>query len=77
MLKIREDGSFEKPNDLRIVETDGRENTVRTPDVSKQIGEILAEHETVFRGIGRIRDEKNNEEMYVKFSMKPEAVPIA
>ena len=77
MLQIREDGSFAKPNDLRISETDGTVSAVRTHDVSKQIGEILAEHETVFRGIGRIRDVKNNEEMYVKFSMKPEAVPIA
>lgn len=42
-----------------------------------QVREILAEHKTVSRDIGRIRDVKNNEEMYVKFSMKPEAVPIA
>ena len=42
-----------------------------------QIKEILGKHNRAFQGIGRIRDVKKNEELYVKFSMKPEAVPVA
>ena len=32
---------------------------------------------SVFHGIGKIRDNKNNKELYVRFSMKPDVVSVA
>ena len=76
MLQIREDGSFAKPNDLRISTIEGNIDAVTVNTEQPQIKESLGKQNGVFRGIG-IRDVKKNEQLYVKFSMKPEAVPVA
>ena len=38
---------------------------------------ILQQHEEVFKGIGEIFDKKNKQDFLVKFSMKPDATPVA
>ena len=38
---------------------------------------LLEQHDGVFQGIGKIFDKRKNEEFLVKFSMKPDATPIA
>ena len=43
----------------------------------ESIEDILEKHSDVFSGIGRIRDVKNDEELYVSFNMRAEAAPVA
>ena len=77
MLQIR-DGSFAKENSMRIAEP-GPEIKVITGNkvVSHRIKEITDRYKQVFNCIWKIRDIKNNKNLYTKFTMKPEAVPIA
>ena len=63
MLQISEDGSFAETNDLRIQD-----------EMPKNITDRYSH---IFQGIGEIRDNKNGEDFYAKFSMRPEAVPVA
>ncbi|MEW8584399.1 MAG: RNase H-like domain-containing protein, partial [Candidatus Thiodiazotropha sp.] len=42
-----------------------------------KIETLLKRHEEVFQGIGKIFAKKKNEEFLVKFSMKPDATPVA
>ena len=42
-----------------------------------EIKKITEQFSHVFKGIGKIRDNKNDKDFYAKFSMKPEAVPVA
>jgi hypothetical protein len=39
--------------------------------------EILDEFGSVFEAIGKIRDNKNDSELYVKVNMKPGIAPVA
>ncbi|CAC5379940.1 unnamed protein product [Mytilus coruscus] len=41
------------------------------------IPDILHEFDSVFQGIGKIRDNNNDNELYVKFNMKPGTAPVA
>ncbi|VDI75081.1 Hypothetical predicted protein [Mytilus galloprovincialis] len=41
------------------------------------IPDILHEFDSVFQGIGKIRDNNNDNELYVKFNMKPGIAPVA
>ena len=79
MLQIRPDGSLAKPNDLRVRDT-CIVKEVKVKDQLKnrdmRIPEILDKYDSVFHGIGKIRDNKNNNELYVRFSMKPGVVPV-
>ena len=78
MLQIRDDGSFAEPNSLRIPGKETHINAVSEDFSSKQeISRLLNKHSKVFEGIGRIRDNKNDKELFVKFSMKPDAAPVA
>ena len=78
MLQIRDDGSFAEQNELRIPGDGPHINAVSETFSSKQeISSLLNKHSKVFEGIGRIRDHKNDKELYVKFSMKPDAAPVA
>ncbi|CAC5398547.1 unnamed protein product [Mytilus coruscus] len=76
MLLIRADGSFAKTNHLKI--TDIKKDIMVVSEqrrVNMNIPDILHEFDSVFQGIGKIRD--NNNELYVKFNMKPGTVPVA
>ena len=74
MLQIREDGSFAETNDLRIQEEPpGIKSVKQDKDLKPEINEIT----DVFKGIGKIRDIKNGKKFYAKFSVRPEAVPVA
>jgi hypothetical protein len=42
-----------------------------------EMTEILDAFRSVFEGIGKIRDNKNDSELYVKFNMKPGVAPVA
>lgn len=78
MLQIRDDGSFAEPNKLRIPGTESHVKEVSAEFSARQeIAKILNKHTKSFEGIGRIRDIKNNRELFVKFNMKPGAAPIA
>ena len=78
MMQIREDGSFAEANKMRIPE--------ETPDIKRikeekdqhpRFKKITDKYDQVFTGIGKIRNIKNGENFYAKFSIKPEAVPVA
>ena len=45
--------------------------------LNSEIEKILNQHDKVFNGIVKIFDVKNNEDFLVKFSMKPDAAPVA
>ena len=76
MLAIRPDGSLKEQNELRI----RHKNNVKSildDKARSNLEKILQRHEEVFKGIEKIHDKKNNDEFLVKFSMKPDAAPIA
>ena len=77
MLQIREDGSFAEMNDLQIQEKAPDVKTVKRESPNPEIKKITEKFNHVFQGIGKIRDKKNDEDFYAKFSMKPEAVSVA
>ena len=74
MLEIRPDGSLKEENHLGI-----RRNfpVKAVRETQPEIAEIVKSFEDVFQGIGKIYDKKRDEEFFVKFSMKADAVPIA
>ena len=78
MMQIRPDGAFVKPNDLRVTNKSMKldENQV-TEKRKTEMTEILDEFGSVFEGIGKIKDNKNDSELYVKFNMKPGVAPVA
>ena len=67
MLRIRDDGSFAEPNELRMSRMQGNVNTVTENDstTDRDIDRILDTHNSVFKGIGKIRDTKKDKELYV------------
>ena len=76
MLEIRPDGSLKDQNELRI----RYENNVKSVLDARERSDletILQRHDDVFKGIGKNYDKKKDEEFLVKFSMKPEAAPVA
>ena len=76
MLEIRPDGSLKESNELR--RTDSKAvKSILDNKAKSGIETILQPHEEVFKGIGKIFDKKNNEDFLVKFSMKPDATPVA
>ena len=78
MLQIRDDGTFAEPNSLRIPGKETHINAVSEDSSSKQeTSRILHMHSKVFEGIGRIRDNISDKELFIKFSMKPDAAPVA
>ncbi|XP_028407514.1 uncharacterized protein LOC114530123 [Dendronephthya gigantea] len=78
MLQIREDGSFAEKNNMRIADpAQGIKTVTMSKDYSPRIKKITDRYNQVFKGIGMIRDKKNDKNFYTKFSMKPEAVPVA
>lgn len=50
---------------------------VKTESSNLHIKRITEKINQVFQGIDKIRDQKNDEDFYAKFSMKLEAVPVA
>ena len=76
MLVIRPDGSLKEPNEHKIRYS----NTIKSvldDKAQSDLERILQQHDEVFKGIGKIFEKKNNEELLVKFSMKLDATPIA
>ena len=77
MMQIRPDGSFAKPNDLRVTNKSMKLDVNQMTEKRKtEMTEILDEFGSVFEGIGKIRDNKNDSELYVKFNMKPGVAPV-
>ena len=77
MMQIKEDGSFANQNDMRIPEEISDIRAVTTTITHQAIAAITNKFSTVFEGIGRVKDLKNGRELYVKFSMKQNAAPVA
>ena len=78
MMQIRPDGSFAKPNDLRVTNKSMKLDVNQVTEKRKtEMTEILDEFGSVFEGIGKIRDNKNDSELYVKVNMKPGIAPVA
>jgi hypothetical protein len=64
MMQIRPDGSFAKPNDLRVTNKSMKLDVNQvTEKRNTEMTEILDEFGSVFEGIGKIRDNKNDSEM--------------
>ena len=77
MLQIKEDGSFAAQNDMRIPGENLNIQSVNTCNVTHHSTEtIVKAFSNTFEGIGRIRDIKNDKELYVQFSIKDNAAPI-
>ena len=73
---IQPDGSLKKQNQLRIPNP-GQINSVFNTQNSDYINQMMIKYEDVFKGIGKIQDKQTGEEVMVKFSMKPDATPVA
>ena len=67
---------LERPNALRIQYRPSIKS-VLDGQAKSNLESLLKQHDKVFQGIGKIYDRKNNEEFLVKFSMKPDATPVA
>ena len=80
MLRIDPEGTLAEKNSLRIREKPGAQAKTVTTQIDQRsklsIDEILSSHNMRFEGIGKIRDNKRDKELYVKFSMKPDTVPV-
>ena len=76
MLDIRPDGSLKEQNELRLKDSQEVRSILNKQEFS-DLEQIIKQHDSVFQGIGKIFDKKNNEEFLVKFSMKPDATPTA
>ena len=78
LLQIREDGSFAEKNNVRIADpVPGMKIVTENKDYSPRIKEITDRYNQLFKGIGMIRDIKNDTNFYTKFTMKAEAAPVA
>ena len=78
MLQIRPDGLLAQSNDLRIPgETPSIKTVARDETMRRQIKAITDKYSHIFDTIGKPEHTKKNNEIYVKFSMKQEAAPIA
>ncbi|ESO95955.1 hypothetical protein LOTGIDRAFT_175011 [Lottia gigantea] len=76
MLEIRPDGSLLTMNDLRMHESMVKSTNIADNEETS-IKEIVNRHTNIFEGIGRIRDLKNDKDLYAKYNMKPGVVPVA
>ncbi|MCG8047363.1 MAG: DDE-type integrase/transposase/recombinase, partial [Candidatus Thiodiazotropha taylori] len=78
MLQIRENGTFATSNDLRIPETTSSIHAVDRQGLPNEaIDAITRKFSNIFEGIGKIKDVKNDKELYVQFSIKQNTVPVA
>jgi hypothetical protein len=74
MLQIEPDGSLGETNNLRILDDNQQVKTVTHKCKQKLMpttAAIVTKYKQTFEGIGKIRDNKNNKELYAKFSIKP------
>ena len=69
-MKIQTDGGIAQPNDTRIKNT-------KLKKEEQEMKDIINKYDHVFKGIGKIHDTINDNEIYGKFHMKPEVVPVA
>ncbi|XP_053380205.1 uncharacterized protein LOC128548778 [Mercenaria mercenaria] len=76
MLMIQPDGSLKKQNELRIPDPVHIKSVLNAQNAN-YIDQIMTEYEDVFKGVGKIQDKQTGEEVLVKFSMKPDATPVA
>ena len=67
MLKIDPDGVFAEEKELRI----------KTVQNENRYQDMTVKYKEVFTGIGEIEDKVHGNDMYAKFSMKDDAVPVA
>ena len=78
MIQLDPNGSLTEANDMRIPEdTLNVKAVAENTTAPVQIEEITEKFSQVFKGIGMIKDIKKGKEIFDKFSMKPEAVPVA
>ena len=77
MLKIQPDGGLTNPNSLGIANGTPKtvKSTRKTPE-QQEMDNIITKYHQLFEGIGKIADKKNNKEIYGRFHMKPEAIPV-
>lgn len=80
MLGIDPEGTLAEKNSLRIRKKPGAQTKTVTTQIDQRskltIDEIISNHNERFEGIGKIRDNKRDKELYVQFSMKPDTVPV-
>ena len=77
MMKIQHDGGLAQPNDMKIQKEHSHVKAAKQQKEEQEMMNIVDRYNHEFEGIGKIHDKKNDKEMYGKFNMKPEAVPIA
>ena len=76
MLRIQPNGSFAEPNSLGVSNDVWAANTVQDPGI-QEMEDLVAKHDHLFKGIGKMEDKKNQREILGRFHMKADAVPIA
>ena len=78
MIQLDPKGSLTEASDMRIPQNALNVKAVAENTTAPvQIKEITEKFSHVFKGIGMIKDIKQGKEIFAKFSMKPEAVPVA
>ena len=71
MMELRPNGTLKNTNELKA------DKVQKVTAIPTSVQEILQEHPEVFKGIGKIHDNRNNREVYARFHMRPEAAPVA
>ena len=77
MLEIKADVTLEKQNELRIRNDDIINVSNNRQKQQEEITQLLEKYQRVFQGIRKITDKTNSNDFTVKFSMKPDALPVA
>ena len=77
MSQVHESSSVTKQGEASQPKTMAIGSNATSGGACEQVEEILNRYNHVFSGIGRIRDVKNNKELYVNFNMKAESAPVA
>ena len=76
MLAIQPDGSLTEPNDMRVKDNEPQHIKLTKSGGSGTNGKHHQGIHHVFKGIGEIRDKRNDKEIYGQFHMKPEVTPV-
>ena len=77
MMKIQEDGGLAQPNSMRINDETKHVKAAKQSTKMQEMLHVIEKYDHVFHGIGKIHDKKNDQEIYGKFNMRPDAAPVA
>ena len=76
-MKIQEDGGLAQPNSMRINDETKHVKAAKQSTKMQEMLHVIEKYDHIFHGIGKIHDKKNDQVIYGKFNMRPDAAPVA